>query len=638
MILPMLRIQIVGLKRDAPATLQALHVLGCVELDKTAVGGATGLVQFAPTKELIQEQEQLGHLAAQVDSLQLALAVEAQIQSCGEVPDLANLTGSIQNKIEPLLREVRGLVQLRDDLEAELAALPRYEETLRRLVPLVPRAAHEHDNVSTILIVPQQHQWLLAEMRTKLEALGDSRVITVEENISESMRAMLVVAPREKSEAITALVGQRGISQLQLPDEVQGLAPDAAVVTLRKKLNTLPETVAKVEGRLEELAAEWGDALNMYRVCLGDKLAEIRALDQLGMTEFAFVLQAWTTEPNLLMIESRLLEQSGEAFVLETLPYSAEVAGTAPVALENPGPARPFERLVGIYAWPGRRDVDPTFLMALFMPFFFGIILGDIGYGVLVLALALFLLWRVRKAGAVRDISKTLAFGAVWAILFGFLYGELFGSLGESMGMEPIWISRYEPDDVAVLLLFAVALGALHVTLGLLLGLWQAIQTRSRSHLLERAGMLVCMAGLFALVATLTKLLPAGLMTPSLALVVVGIVILGSSFGWLGLLLGPLEFIGLVGNVLSYLRLAAVGLASAYVAMVANSVAGGLGVVVIGVIIAVLIHTLNLALGAFSPTIHSMRLHYVEFFSKFYTGGGRPFKPFKSQLPHGEQT
>ena len=96
--------------------------------------------------------------------------------------------------------------------------------------------------------------------------------------------------------------------------------------------------------------------------------------------------------------------------------------------------------------------------------------------------------------------------------------------------------------------------------------------------------------------------------------------------------MGPIEFIGLIGNILSYLRIAAIGLASVYLARVANELAGIVGSIVVGFIIALLLHSLNLALGTFSPTIQSLRLHYVEFFRKFYEGGGRPFEPFGSQL------
>ena len=147
--------------------------------------------------------------------------------------------------------------------------------------------------------------------------------------------------------------------------------------------------------------------------------------------------------------------------------------------------------------------------------------------------------------------------------------------------------------------------------------------------------MLVGLIGLFLIVAILARVLPAGLMTPAIAGVILGIVMLGASLGWLGIIMGPIEFISLIGNVLSYLRIAAIGLASVYLAKVANDMAGMIGNVVVGIIVAVLIHALNLVLGAFSPTIHSLRLHYVEFFRKFYEGGGKPYQPFRSNLEPG---
>jgi V/A-type H+-transporting ATPase subunit I len=205
--------------------------------------------------------------------------------------------------------------------------------------------------------------------------------------------------------------------------------------------------------------------------------------------------------------------------------------------------------------------------------------------------------------------------------------------LGEALGLHPLWFDRASSENVGSLLIMTIAIGAAHVTLGLVIGVWEGIKDRSRSHMLERGGMLVGLIGLFLIVGVLVDVLPAGLMTPGIAVLIVGVVILGASLGWLGILMGPIEFIGLIGNILSYLRIAAIGLASVYLAKVANDVAGILGNIVVGVIVAALIHSLNLVLGAFSPTIHSLRLHYVEFFRKFYEGGGRAYHPYKRHLP-----
>jgi V/A-type H+-transporting ATPase subunit I len=133
--------------------------------------------------------------------------------------------------------------------------------------------------------------------------------------------------------------------------------------------------------------------------------------------------------------------------------------------------------------------------------------------------------------------------------------------------------------------------------------------------------------GLFLLAGVASDQLPDGLMTPAVAAIVIGLVGLMYVQGWLGILIGPLEMISTFGNVLSYLRLAAIGLASVYLARVANEL-GTVGPIWIGAIVASLIHALNLALGIFSPTIQALRLHYVEFFGTFFESGGRAFQPF----------
>jgi V/A-type H+-transporting ATPase subunit I len=343
------------------------------------------------------------------------------------------------------------------------------------------------------------------------------------------------------------------------------------------------------------------------------------------------VLAGWVPAKEIDNVESTLRGNVGGTVFIQKLNMTPEMKKRAPVILQNPGPAKPFESLVRLLATPRYGHIDPTRLMAFFLPIFFGMILGDVGYGILVLALSLGFV-RKFKEGVLHDILLVLAMGAGWSILFGFLYGEAFGTLGGYFGLRPLWFDRTSSEHVLGLLIMSVAIGAVHVTLGLILGIWEAIQDKSRNHLLERGGMLVGLIGLFFIVGVLTDFLPQGFMSVSIALVIVGIVLLSTSLGCLGIVMGPIEFITLVGNVLSYLRIAAIGLASVYLAKVANEVAGITGNIIVGVIIAFLIHALNLVLGMFSPTIHSLRLHYVEFFRKFYEGGGRPYEPFKSHL------
>lgn len=163
--------------------------------------------------------------------------------------------------------------------------------------------------------------------------------------------------------------------------------------------------------------------------------------------------------------------------------------------------------------------------------------------------------------------------------------------------------------------------------LGLLLGLRVSARSADRRTFGERAALLLALSALFVMAGVTAELLPTGLMTPSVVAVVVALTILISLQWPMGLVMGPLELLGAISNVLSYLRIAAIGLASVFLARVANEL-GDSAPLVLGLIIAALFHALNLALGTFSPTIQALRLHYVEFFGKFYEQGGEPFMPF----------
>jgi V/A-type H+/Na+-transporting ATPase subunit I len=266
--------------------------------------------------------------------------------------------------------------------------------------------------------------------------------------------------------------------------------------------------------------------------------------------------------------------------------------------------------------------------MALFLPLMVGVMVGDVAYGVLLLFLSLVVRRRVGAGSpAVQDLSRVFVAGALWAIVFGFLFGEAFGDIGRRLGLPALWFYRGGADAVEPLLLFSLALGAAHVVLGLLLGVWQSVHARRTGELVERSGSLLALAGVFALAAIAADRLADAALLPAFGAIGAGLVLLVVPRGALGLVMGPLELVGAVGNILSYLRVGAVGLASAYLALVANEL-GALGPLWLGLSIAIFFHALNLALASFSPMIQALRLHYVEFFSKFYEGGGKPFRPF----------
>lgn len=621
----MIPVEILGLKPDLQAVTHTLRSLGCVHIDDVSNSPQVLARQLALDRETINRQEEMTFLLARTDGLVKTLSVRLDhIPTSLESDNLAE----IRFGLDQLMPKVQSLTAQREELQSKLALLPRYEATLRKLLPIIPPSAHDPGNESTGVLVGRMHVNVLDSVSKRIFDLTAGRAEMVASDVDASTRGMFIVFPGEFRQEIEDLLGREDVTRLRLPAELSEGTPDVVLQALHRQLSSIPQEIDQINQKLAWLAAEWGDRLISWREALRDELEANSVLSRFGETEMTFVITGWLPSIEFVKVEAALHEAVGEAFLICQLPMTPQLKKRAPILMHNPRPARPFESLVGLLALPRYGHLDPTCLMAFFLPIFFGMILGDVGYGTILLVIGLILM-RKFKTGVAHDVITVLAMGSAWAIVFGFLFGEFFGTLGESLGMHAIWFERASPEYVANLLILTIAVGAIHVTLGLVLGVWEGIKDRSKSHLLERGGMLIGLIALFLIVGILVKLLPAGLMTPAVAILIVGIVLLGASLGWLGILMGPVEFIGLIGNILSYLRIAAIGLASVYLAEVANRMAGVAGNLVVGAILAILIHALNLTLGAFSPTIHSLRLHYVEFFRKFYDGGGRPYQPYQ---------
>jgi V/A-type H+-transporting ATPase subunit I len=618
------------MKTDLQVVLRVLRKAGCMQIEQLSDMPGVSARPLTLDRETLRQQEELSFLVARIGGLLDALG---GAQSKTEITQSSQENYLIEARkgVEELMPKVKALTSQREALEAELASLPRYEATLRKLLPIIPASVRELGNRSVGVLVSREHINILDMIGKRVVDLTQGHAEVIASDVDASTRAMLIVFPERFTNQIEALLGKEDISRLRLPSELGEGSPDVVLAALRRRMGLIPEQIKGITNELTSLSDQWRERLLTWRTALQDEMEAARILPRFGETDLTFILTGWIPQKNIGEVEAMLREETNGSVFIERLKMTPELIKRAPVILQNPHIAEPFESLVKLLAVPRYGRIDPTRLMAFFLPIFFGMILGDVGYGVLTLALSAGFLKRF-KQGILHDILVILMMGAGWAILFGFLYGEAFGTLGEEFGMHPLWFDRTSPENVLGLLIMTIVVGAVHITLGLILGLWEAVRDRSRSHLLERGGMLIGLIGLFFIVGVLTDFLPQGFMSVAVASVIIGVVLLSASLGWLGIVMGPIEFITLIGNVLSYLRIAAIGLASVYLAKVANEVAGIAGNAVIGAILAILIHALNLVLGMFSPTIHSLRLHYVEFFRKFYEGGGRAYEPFKSRI------
>ena len=199
--------------------------------------------------------------------------------------------------------------------------------------------------------------------------------------------------------------------------------------------------------------------------------------------------------------------------------------------------------------------------------------------------------------------------------------------MGWIQPVQLLGITWNRVDAMIPMLIVAITIGVIHVFLGLIIGIRNAIITKKRKHLYEKTGMLMMISAIIIILGMLAGYLPDIVIYPAVLLIVIAMPLILMGAG----VFGAIEVMSTVGNILSYARLMAIGMASVILAMVANRLSGAFGIAIIGIIVAILLHTLNLVLAMFSPSIHSVRLHLVEFFSKFYEGGGIVYRPFKRE-------
>jgi V/A-type H+-transporting ATPase subunit I len=629
MLLKMTRVQIIGSRTQLDATIASLHRLGVLHIADAA--RATALPSLALDESRVRLQQDLSLLVTRLDGL-VQLLPEVNPEPALALPtaprEAREFADWVRARLDANAPAIQALARRRDELQAEALALPRYETTLRKFAPLTVEVDELKGYDTAALLIDKASRDVLELLRMQVERLTQSKYQIIAREVDDRTIAALLIYPRAFSEQIQALLGQQDLTQVRLPRQLAGLTWRDALAAVEQRQQEVQQEMTRLDAQFAAHARKWRAVFVKWRRACKNRLQELARLNQFGATQYTFVVEGWVPQRDLARLRETLTREVGTQVLVNVVERAETEPAEIPIALENPGPMKPFEMFVRMMALPRYGAFDPTPVLALFLPLFFGIMLGDIGYGVLLLAGAWYVKRRYAGRESIRDIAQILIYGSFWTILFGFLYGELFGTLGEAFGLHPLWMAR-EGEQILVLFAFALGLGAVQVVMGLLLGVWETWRAREHRELAQKIGMLVVLMAIFGMVGMATNFLPADLITPVVVALLIGLVLLIIPAGPLGLILGPLEVIGTVGNILSYLRLTAIGLASVYLALVANEMGGLIGNLLVGVILALLLHALNFALGILSPSIQSLRLHYVEFFRQFYQGGGEAYHPFK---------
>jgi V/A-type H+-transporting ATPase subunit I len=530
---------------------------------------------------------------------------------------LTRLVRHVGSRVDYLTRQIK-------ECEDELALLSRYEKALDALAPFLSliQESAELDYVGVTIEEGQSGDGaVLPLLREMMAGVTEGRFELFHARLDERSLAILLVFPKPCAARIRGLLWEEGISELRLPASVSDKPLGQALRIILKKKVDLPIQAQRLRDKLADLARVWFPEVAHYQDAVCRRLEQMEAAAFFYQTELATIIFGWTTRRALPALTERISREFGGKVVLEETPIHKADWTEVPVVLRNPGALKPFEALTRLIALPRYGSIDPTPFLAVFFPLFYGMILGDVGYGMLIFGVALVARRRYGRHALVRELAAVFLWAAGVAILFGVLFGEVFGELGERVGLHPL-LNRMEA--FLPLLYLSVGLGTAHVALGIVLGAVWAWRQEERHELLAKLGGLLLVFAFVGLIASLAGLLPRHWVPYGLAALMASLAVI---FGFGGAR-GAMEIHNLV-NVLSYLRIMGIGVASAALAFAANKLGGMVGNLLLAVAIGGTLHVVNLVFGTLSPAIQSLRLHYVEFFENFFAPGGRPYKPFR---------
>ncbi len=651
-VVKMARISIIGLERDKETVINALMKLGVVEL--IAPGDRRDGEDLLRLARVEKAEEEVSRVEWDMERVKQALAVlgkyDKRKRSIFEprrtvdwaayartmenrdrvwevverVRDLENRSNSIrteQNRLSNLIETLKPYASL--DLPLETAAT-RYTTVLLGVVPAAAGVEELEKDVEQNL--PEAY----------LELLGQDR----------DQAFLLLIAHKSRESDLSELLKRYSFSRVQFRD-LKGTAA-GNIRLCQDRIKSLDKERESIEGEIASLSGMTGD-LEIFYDCLVAEKEKCEASSRLLNTRAAFFLEGWVPEALAGKVQDALSRNWDCAVEIRQPEEDEEY----PVLLQNGELAASVENITRMYSLPHPKEADPNAVMAPFFIMFFGLMFSDAGYGLLMSLGCWFLLqkYRGRLEEGLRRFLKLGFYCGLATVFWGALFGSWFGnavyviSLGH-FSLQPLW---FDPvSDPERMLLWSLGFGVFHIYTGIGVRGYNLFKEKKYLDILfDTVFWYVFFTGaIFVVLPYLPKVDPVQvqpLVKAGKYLFVAGAVLLVATQGrhnrniivrLLSGLAKLYDLAGFVGDVLSYSRLLALGLTTAILGNIINDLgsSGGLDNVLgalVFIVVFIFGHAFNMAINALGSYVHSCRLQYLEFFGKFYSGGGREFSPLK---------
>ncbi len=484
------------------------------------------------------------------------------------------------------------------------------------------------------LVERDKYKPLMADLK---EAL-DTKFVSISKELKDKYLTVFVFL-KEDYEKANPILAKHSLERLEIP-EGKG-TPRELINRYSTRLKEKEKELEKTKKEAEWLSEQYYEEILFYHELMENERDKATILNNLARTNMTFALTGWLPKKNVPDVVNGIKQITENKAYINIKDPEPEELDEIPIKLKNPKFIEPFEMLTEMFGVPKYNEFDPTPIMAFTYSFFFGFMLTDFMYGLIIGIVAALL---IKGHKHLRDgtwrFANILLFSSFFTMSLGIMFGSYFGNALDLAGFHVPRLLDTMREALTVLEI-ALAIGLVHMFIGYTLGFIVKLKNGEvKDAILDQLSwMLIIIAVVLFVISSRypeLMILSKGIFGAGFVLFVLSEL----KNGGLAALLVISDFFGFVGNWLSYARLMALALATSGIAMVVNILVQmiwgvKIGSVPIGIAIGIVLFIggqfFSTAINALGAFVHALRLHYVEFFGTFYSGEGRRFEPFRAK-------
>ncbi len=619
----MKKVRIIVLKAAVESLIKDLHEAGLLDIRKSRYEGLDEGRPLTSFDEVSAELLKLRSLLAVMRSNIGKVEVKPETMDSRTALDRAKKL-EVGDRLKELSKEAASLSDELSALENEAAVIEK----------LLHFRDVDFSKMRTKTLEFRAGEITASKMpRLKREldvAKGESTIIRDPESDTT-----LIFYEKSRHDEVDSVLSELGFNDIDIPDDVA--KPAETINRVRESYESGKERLEKVKAEIISLSEENIKEIVSLHGSLEVEADRLSISNRFSSSKRMFLVEGWIPKENLKELNYIIDKYKSDA-MLQDVEYSHDEM--PPTVLDNPKVASPFEFLTRSYSLPNYFELDPTMTYFIFLPIIYAMIVGDFFYGVASVVLGYLLMQKFRDSYTMYNVSKIWFYSGFPTMVFGIIFDEwagmshfaLLGSIGSWIGVEfvsgPLYEGFSRIHHVLELVVLTALVSVVHLAAGFALGAineWK----HNKKHAIAKIAWIGVEAGMLLALVGAIGLAESAFTTAGLVVLVISVITLAFTEGVIGII----ELPGLIGNILSYTRIAAIGIVGIIIAELLNDFImplpeqGILALLFVPLYFG--LHVVNAFIAMFESLVQGGRLNIVEFRSKFLHGGGEIFSPFR---------